>query len=297
MAFASLPSASERLCRRRETMKPSPGKTAVATAHVSTTVTFAAMVVLEFSFLSHATVDSGHLQPEPGRTPPVIRVETNATVRILPDTSLIRFGGLPSSEEILLSFGLPEQPPARQWYEETQAPICHTEFVRDGIRYIQTVLATRLGDGPLPHRKDWSPKPVLLVHLAGENTAAEYTEANAAFAARIGKAVLALELKQGLVLAASGPKSPLGAVEVPSSGIATTHGTRLVFRGSMPPGTSGSMTIKIPLFHCEGDKDWEDLRDLDFAAELRRVKRFWLNRSVSDPAQDFPVAFASPQGH
>jgi hypothetical protein len=189
-------------------------------------------------------------------------------------------------------FGLPEQPPTRQWREDDRWPICHTEHEKDGIRYTQTVLVTQLDAGSLLAGRDFAPKSVLLVHIAGENTATEYTEASAAFSLESGGRPLELILAHGLIYTATTNRNALAAVEVPSTGIAGTNGPQLHFRGSMPPGTTGSMTIKIPLFPCPDDQDWETVRDLDFGAELLRVKRFWSQRGESPAPALNPVAFA-----
>jgi hypothetical protein len=86
-----------------------------------------------------------------------------------------------------------------------------------------------------------------------------------------------LELRASGLVYRVGTDSLLAAVDVPSSGIAGTNGTQLQFQGSMPPGTSGALTVKIPLGRLEGKTALDRLYDLAFDDEYERVKRFWKN--------------------
>lgn len=189
-------------------------------------------------------------------------------------------------------FGMPAQLPLRRWLEEEGVPVCRTTWEKNGIRYTQSVLITgpEATEGSLLGQ---APQSVLLVRLAGENTASQYTEASATFAAEVEGRALHLELRDGVVYAA-GPTGPLlvAVVDVAGEGIAEAAGPRLRFRGNMPPGTSGAMTIKIPAGKLEGEAAISRLRDLEFDDELRCVKRFWRARQEAGSAPLLPVVFA-----
>jgi hypothetical protein len=221
-------------------------------------------------------------------------VHSNGSVAVSGPADAPWLRGLSFGHGDRFEFALPDRPPKRQWLEEGRLPICHTEYEKDGIRYTQTVLATRLSAGAPMAGGEFTAEAVLLVHIVGENTASEYTEASAAFGLRNGGRDRNLEFGQGLISVIGTNRQTLGAIEVPSTGVAGTNGLRLLFRGSMPPGTTGSMTFKIPLFPCRDDQKWEDVRDLEFGAELRRVKRFWMERFESSGTLPTPVAFAGP---
>jgi hypothetical protein len=193
-------------------------------------------------------------------------------------------------------FGLPTTPPKRRELEDGQLPIGRTQWEKNGIRYTQIVLLTRLEPGELMSGGELTDDAVLLVQLLGENTASEYTEATAEFSVRIGGEARELELREDRVceIGATGAL-PLAVVDIPPTGIGVTRGPALRFRGSMPPGTSGSMTLKIPLNRLNGDAALSRLRELEFDEEFRRVKRFWADRGKAGDSHRFPVAFAGPE--
>jgi hypothetical protein len=118
--------------------------------------------------------------------------------------------------------------------------------------------------------------PTLVVQLIGENFGSEYREACAALAVEVDGRRLQVELVGELVRVTKvDPPDVLAVVQVPSAGTAVGAGERLEFQGDMPPGTSGSMTVKIPLWEVR-DGGWiERLRDLEFDDELKRVRRAW----------------------
>lgn len=188
-------------------------------------------------------------------------------------------------------FGLPSRSPERQWLEEGPLPICHTMWEKDGIRYTQIVLMTRLGDGSLPPAGPLADDAVLMVQLVGENFTNIYAEASAGLTVEIRGRQMNLELRDGLAyVAETNAASLLAAIEVSTSGIACTNGQQLRFAGSMPPGTSGSMTFKFPAAPLPAKEDLERLRDLEFGEQFQRARRFWAERK-GEPA---PVVF-SPQ--
>jgi hypothetical protein len=63
----------------------------------------------------------------------------------------------------------------------------------------------------------------------------------------------------------------------------------------MPPGTSGAMTIKIPLAPLNDAAAMSRLSELEFDEEFRRVKRFWTERLKDATAVGMPLAFAEPE--
>jgi len=191
------------------------------------------------------------------------------------------------------SFGLPSTPPKRRELEDKKLPIGRTQWEMNGIRYTQIVLLTRLEPGEPLSGGELTDEAVLLVQVLGENTASEYTEATAEFSMRLGGEARELELHEDRVCELGcGDAPPLAVVDIPPTGIGVTRGPALRFRGSMPPGTSGSMTLKIPLNPLKGEPALSRLRELEFDEEFRRVKRFWTDQLKAAPLEGLPVAFA-----
>jgi hypothetical protein len=197
---------------------------------------------------------------------------------------------------IRYQFGLPAKPPAQRWLEQDALPICHSRWEQDGIRYTQSVLLTRLAGGDLEPRGITAADSVLLVQLVGENTASEYTEAKASLGITRGEQILRLELNENRVheVGAVG-KTFLGAIEIPSGGVAVTEGLQLRFHGNMPPGTSGAMTFIFPLTELNGENVLDSLRFMDFTEELRRVRQYWQTRIKTGAPPVFPVVFSPPE--
>jgi predicted MFS family arabinose efflux permease len=192
-------------------------------------------------------------------------------------------------------FGLPRQPPVRRWLEAPGLPICRSTWEHNGIRYTQVVLATRLEAGAPLSPDTPAADGVLMVRLIGENTASDYTEASAALAVRSGSEVPGLELRGDLIhLAGTNGGALLAVIEIPAGGMATSKGPALRFSGNMPPGITGSMTLKIPAFRTAGSNQFDRLRDLEFDDELERVKRFWADQTHDRSSRSWPVAFADP---
>jgi len=191
---------------------------------------------------------------------------------------------------VLYSFGLPSKAPQQRWLEDNTTPIFQTQWNEEGIDYTQRILITSLATNYTAALNPGTDEAVVLVEIAGHNTASEYMPARATFEVKRGNRALELELRDGLVFA-SGVKEPVAALDVAGEGIGSTNGVRLLFRGDMPPGISGSMTIKIPLAPPGSQEVINRLLDLEFDEELRRVKRVWKGQSQAG-APAFPLSWA-----
>jgi hypothetical protein len=179
---------------------------------------------------------------------------------------------LTPGQPIRYTFGLPPQRPKEQTLEKDGLPICHSSWESEGIRYTQIVLQTRLKAGDLMPAGKIPPDAVLLVRLVGECLAREYTDAHVALGIQAQEHALTLELREDLVHARTQPL-PLALIDIPASASISTNGPHMQFRGSMPPATSGSMTIKIPLGQLDSPESIQQLRNLDFEEELHRVRK------------------------
>jgi hypothetical protein len=193
-------------------------------------------------------------------------------------------------------FGLPGQPPDRRWREEEVLPIYHARWDHDAIRYTQIVLISRIEPGEVMLGDRLPDDAVILVQLTGESLATSYTDATAALKVDVDGQPLELSLERGLARAEVSDLSLiLGAVDVPTEGIEGSRGPELRFRGHMPPGTSGSMTIKIPMGPVREAERLERLLDLEFDDEFRRVKRFWKSGKAVDASSGGLVLIAEPE--
>lgn len=240
-----------------------------------------------------ARLDLSAADPGPVASTCATNVSGHITVNL--DGSILRLtaeghSASSGSRTLRFQFGLPAKPPTKRWLEEDGLPICHSQWEQDGIRYTQSVLLTRLADGDLQPGGKTAPDNVLLVQLVGENTASEYTEAKAALSFHRGDQTVPLALNDNLIQEI-GPseKICLGAIEIPSGGVAETEGSQLRFRGHMPPGTSGAMTFKLTLGTLNGEKALERLHFMDFTEESRRVRQYWKNHAQKSIP---PVAFS-----
>jgi len=204
---------------------------------------------------------------------PVLELHPDGTI-LEPGGDLARaVGGAP--RPIRWEFGLPASAPVYRGHADEIRSICVSRWEERGIRYTQTVLVTGLTSEAGSAR-------VLMVQLTGENGSREYSEATAAFAVVIGDEILELEWRQGFVHARNLPQEPvIAAIEIGAEGIAESSGPRLKFRGQMPPGTSGAMTIKIPLDRLTGEAQLNHLHDLEFDQEYRRLKRSWSSQTAA----------------
>jgi hypothetical protein len=187
---------------------------------------------------------------------------------------------------------MPAQAPERWWWEAPPTPLCHTQWEQNGIRYTQTVLVTRLGEGSPLRGGALAEDAVLLIKLLGENTATEYTAAQAAFEVRIAGRALDLVLSNDVACwAAQSAKTPLAVVDIPSGGVDSAKGTRLRFLGNMPPGTSGFMTIKIPAFALDTEARIEQVRNLEMADEIQRARKYWVPAGAPFRSGPVPLVF------
>jgi hypothetical protein len=219
---------------------------------------------------------------DPGKTLPAIEVRRDGSV-------LERGGGVArlmvgASKVACFDFGLPRSEPIERGYAEEIPSIVSSRWETGGIRYTQTVLTTRL----IPERPStW----VLMVQLTGENISREYADATAAFALTLDDQIIELDWRHGLVHATNLPNQPLlGLIEIGAEGVDESAGARLKFRGHMPPGTSGAMTIKIPLDRVKGEEQINRLHDLEFDEEYRRTKRRWSSAVEAPPMPRIQLA-------
>lgn len=183
-----------------------------------------------------------------------------------------------------INLGLPAHPPETRWQETDGSPILHTQWLTNGIRLTQTVFATRLTNASPGTKTPPLSIPLLIVHVLGENLTNVYTEATAALSLELNGQPVDLLLNSGLVHhVVDSEKVAFAALDIPAEGVADLEGKVLRFRGDMPPGTSGSMTLKIPLQPVERMEDWHALQDLEFDIELRRTKQEHSNPNPLDP--------------
>jgi hypothetical protein len=152
------------------------------------------------------------------------------------------------------------------------------QYENHGIRYTRRVFVTQPEQPDLAVGGDAlaaPPPPVLMIQLVGENTSNEYADAAASLSLDLDRQPLDLGLDTGLLRARWREAwIVLGAVQVPAEGTEpSTDPRHLKFRGHMPPGTSGAMTLKIPIRCVAGTTNLDWLIDLEFDEELRRAKR------------------------
>lgn len=191
------------------------------------------------------------------------------------------------------SFGLPAGPPQRRWLEAGDLPISHTQWETNGIRYLQTVLMTFLNDGDVKDTNSGRTDSVLLVRIMGESLTNQYAPAEAALRVRIGEDATRLELSNLVVYATPHQQSiPLAVLDISPSAVHTNVGHQLHFQASIPPGTSGSMVIKIPATGVRDELTLNRLLDLDFERELQRVNRLWTTVPPKERSAGAPVRLA-----
>lgn len=239
-----------------------------------------------------ALVDLSGAQPVGISAVRPIAVHTDGTVTSPGTGAASQFSAHRQAASIRYSFGLPTSPPTERKLEEDSLPVFRTEWDSDGIRYTQRVLLTSLATNLVATAPTAAEDAVLMVQIHGHNTASEYTNAQALFAVQIEDRPLLLELRGNLIYAVNtNTAALLAVVEVPGEGVATTNGLQLRFRGHMPPGISGAMTLKLPLSKLENQAAIDRVADLDFDEELKRVKRAWKERPKVGPA-GWPVMWA-----
>lgn len=206
----------------------------------------------------------------------------------------ITHSGSTSAVEIAYDFGLPPVAPEKQDFEARQVPIVITTWLHDGIRYSQTAFLSRLDSGDLQDATNPSVAGVLFVRLTGLNTTNEYTLAKAALAQSKDGAPCPLELRDQLVYPSGTEGSRfVAALDIPSGAFTRTAGGQLEFEGKMPPGTSGSLVIRIPVGRFDATTQVTRLQDLDFDEEYQRVKKFWAARARDGATQRLPLCFGT----
>jgi hypothetical protein len=203
------------------------------------------------------------------------------------DTPRRRWGG----DRLDYDFGLPDGEPAKRWIEDECLPMMNTEWDRDGIHYTQTAFVTRLDPGSLgfPDMQA-DDTAVLIVKVHGRNTASEYRLAHATVSLRADGEPVPLVMRDGLLLARHGSEELLrAAVEVQGSVQGIPDDGRVRFAGNMPPGTDGSMVLRIPFITLDQPAEIERLRNLEYDAEFRRVKKFWQARADASTQITTPI--------
>lgn len=203
-------------------------------------------------------------------TPALVQVFSNGVV-VCP-TGAFSSGHASKGEEVRFDFGLPPAPPLRRFLLDN-VPILQTEWEHLGIRYVQRVCITRLGDGPLDGAAE---DALLVVQIHGESMVQEYTNASASLAVQVGGNFWPLELRGGWIYCPGQQNPhPLAFLDIPSVGVVKTNGLRLEFQGHMPPANTGSMTLFIPRHPITPGNSADRLLDLDVNEILGRVRDYW----------------------
>jgi hypothetical protein len=200
---------------------------------------------------------------------PEIKVSADGSISL---RQQLAAGG--EASNVRYNFGMPACTPVNREMEDKALPACRTVWEQNGIRYTQIVLVTQFDSEHLAPDGKSRVALVVMVQVSGENVATEYTDATAGFSAQIAAAGVELELRDLLVYRA-GPAGEmlLAAVDLPSGTVVKTSSSSLMFHGHMPPGTSGSLSFKIPLAKLASPGEIDRLRDLDFDEEFRRARK------------------------
>jgi hypothetical protein len=174
-------------------------------------------------------------------------------------------------------FHLPQTAPKNRGrvQEPRPLPTVETVWEQDSIRYTQTLLATRWQPGPLWAPTNVPPRDALLfVRLAGENFGSDYTNASVSLRCHLRGQSLPLALHSNLVFTAwQGHTQLVAVLDITSGTIITTNAGSLQFSGHMPPGTTGALGIKLPLFPVAETQAFTQLGFLDFEEERERAGR------------------------
>ena len=216
------------------------------------------------------------------------------------DSTRMHWGG----QRLDIGFDLPAGEPAKRWIEEDCLPIIHTEWDHEGIHYHQTAFATRLEPGGLGFPDvQADTTTVLLVRLAGHNTAAEYKPAHVAMSLHVDGKAVPLKTRENLVFAQLKEGEPLRAM-IDGQGQARPPETdgKIQYFGNMPPGADGAIVVKLPFITLDTPAELERLRDLDFDQELARARKFWKSRAdfgtqVSTPVPELNRFFRAHVSH
>jgi len=185
---------------------------------------------------------------------------------------------IPNRAEVVLSLDLPEgnaKPrPDSAGPQPSPLPVSTVQRQRDEIEYTQTVFLAELRPEGGSKQSVESFGQVLLIQLAGRNQGSEYREARATLSLSRRGERLPLVLDRGALylLPRTDASVPLGVIDVPAEGVDTLEGNQLRFRGEMPPGTSGALTLKIPLSALTEPAALDALHDLEFDRAFRRAR-------------------------
>lgn len=203
------------------------------------------------------------------------------------DTGRQHWGG----HRLDYDFDLPKSPPTRRWIEEESLPIIHTEWEHEGIRYTQTAFVTRFEEGSLgfPDMQA-DDTAVLFVKIAGRNVAQEYRLAHATLSLRADNRPVPIVVRDGLLYAQLAEGERLrAALDVQGSVTGTASEGKVYFAGNMPPGTDGSMVLRIPFITLDQPAEVARLRDLDYDTEFQRVRKFWRARADASTRISTPI--------
>ena len=204
------------------------------------------------------------------------------------DSGRLAWGG----NRLRYGFGLPDGAPVLRWIENGCLPMIHERWDKDGVRYEQTVFATRLEAGGLgfPEMKA-DDTTVLMMRVMVRNLSDHEAAASAAISLQADDHAKPLELRDGLLYA----KLPGGGeklrcqVQVPDGAEARIADGRFAISGLLPANAEAFVVVKIPFITLDRDGEVERLRGLDFAAEFERVRSFWQARADAGAQIRVPV--------
>jgi hypothetical protein len=188
-------------------------------------------------------------------------------------------------------FGLPPGTPAKRWIEEDCLPIIHAQWEREGIRYTQTALATRLEPGSLgwPEMQA-DDTTVLMVKIAAENLRDQTTRAYGELSLEVDGRPLELIPRDDLVFAKVDSTEQLRlAAEMPEGAAFSMSEGKIGCAGDLPANLQAEAIIKIPFVTLDQPGEIERLRKLNFEEEFNRVKSFWKARAEQSTQIHTPV--------
>jgi hypothetical protein len=193
------------------------------------------------------------------------------------DTARRTWGG----NRLRYSFGLPGGGANKRWIEDGCLPIIHGEWERDGVRYTQTALATRLEPGRLgPPDMQADDTTVLVVRIMAENTGNDTAPAAATLALQVDGRPLELSTRDGMVYARLERGETLrAAIEIPEGANVSTSEGKITCSGELPPNGTAAVVIKIPFITLDQPAELERLRNMSFHEEFKRVRGFWRGRA------------------
>lgn len=199
------------------------------------------------------------------RTRGSVRYHTNCPGRDTPRLSL-------DGEEILISFGLPDEPIERG-IEEGCLPVGVTRWRVGGVEVEQVAFMTVL-EGIDPDRP---PPPdstgVFMGRFTITNPSGDRRSVRLTIRSSSGGEVEELRLLEGGAVEAKGRLRALVEGDLDLS----EEGGSVAASAEIEPGSSRSLTVKIPYLPLEGE-EVDSLRGLDFDRERSAVVSFWRRR-------------------